>query len=101
LAREYNVMFLETSAKNGLNVNVAFNSIARYILKFRFNPFFTGVFFYIDRQLLDKAAGTNTQQDETIKVSPEKETPFQLQDYINKHSQWIKDSQTSCGSCNN
>jgi hypothetical protein len=50
---------------------------------------------------VDKAAGKNNQQDETIKVSTEKETPFQLQDYINKHSQWIKDSQTSCVSCNN
>lgn len=30
MAREYNVMFLETSAKNGLNVNIAFTSIARY-----------------------------------------------------------------------
>lgn len=29
LAREYNVAFLETSAKSGLNVDVAFLAVAR------------------------------------------------------------------------
>lgn len=31
LAREYNVPFMETSAKSGLNVELAFSAVARYI----------------------------------------------------------------------
>lgn len=30
LAREYNVAFMETSAKSGLNVELAFLAVARY-----------------------------------------------------------------------
>lgn len=30
LAREYNVAFMETSAKSGLNVELAFSAVARY-----------------------------------------------------------------------
>lgn len=30
LAREYNVTFMETSAKTGLNVDLAFLAVARY-----------------------------------------------------------------------
>lgn len=30
LAKEYNVAFMETSAKTGLNVDLAFTAIARY-----------------------------------------------------------------------
>lgn len=31
LAREYNVSFMETSAKTGLNVDLAFLAVARYM----------------------------------------------------------------------
>lgn len=31
LAREYNVPFMETSAKSGLNVELAFSAVARYV----------------------------------------------------------------------
>lgn len=31
LAREYNVAFMETSAKTGLNVDLAFMAVARYM----------------------------------------------------------------------
>lgn len=31
LAREYNVAFMETSAKSGLNVELAFLAVARYV----------------------------------------------------------------------
>lgn len=33
LAREYNVAFLETSAKSGLNVEVAFMAVARFVFQ--------------------------------------------------------------------
>ena len=32
LAREFNVAFMETSAKTGLNVDLAFKAVARYYL---------------------------------------------------------------------
>lgn len=34
LAKEYNVPFMETSAKTGLNVEVAFIGVARWLLQF-------------------------------------------------------------------
>lgn len=34
LAREYNVAFMETSAKSGQNVELAFLAVARYFIKF-------------------------------------------------------------------
>lgn len=33
LAREYNVAFMETSAKSGQNVELAFLAVARYFIK--------------------------------------------------------------------
>lgn len=38
LAREYNVAFMETSAKTGLNVDLAFTAIARWELLFLVCP---------------------------------------------------------------
>lgn len=35
LAREYNVAFMETSAKTGLNVDLAFQAVARYAIDIR------------------------------------------------------------------
>lgn len=43
LAREYNVAFLETSAKSGLNVEVAFMAVARYGIKFPSSTLYTYV----------------------------------------------------------
>lgn len=41
LAREYNVAFMETSAKTGLNVDLTFLAIARYIFTNNFLFFFS------------------------------------------------------------
>ncbi|XP_059480917.1 ras-related protein Rab-37-like isoform X2 [Neocloeon triangulifer] len=75
LAREYNVIFLETSAKSGLNVDLAFTAVARELLS---------------RSTLgpDKAAGGDA--------------PFSVHDYVREHSVRVTENapESNCVNCN-
>ena len=93
LAAEFNVTFMETSAKTGVNVNLAFTAIARYaladptqrsvksyknferVIQFCFLPY---------RELLSKSNDAGNKNS------------FKVQDYIKEQTQ---KSSSSCASC--
>ncbi|KAF4525601.1 hypothetical protein B566_EDAN015539 [Ephemera danica] len=81
LAREYNVIFLETSAKTGLNVELAFSAVARELLS---------------RSNAEGTTGNGTTNGQSH------DAPFSVQDYIREHSQRIGAStgSSACAQCN-
>ncbi|CAB3374957.1 Hypothetical predicted protein [Cloeon dipterum] len=75
LAREYNVIFLETSAKSGLNVDLAFTAVARGLL------------------------ARSTSSPESRKEYGG--APFIVHEYIKEHSQKVTENSTQSSACMN
>lgn len=88
LAREYDVSFLETSAKTGLNVELAFLTVAKWVWIILWTKsmkmFCLFVFLsFIHRKLKNR-------KNDTID-----ESRFNVQDYVKEHTQ-----RPSCPPCN-